>query len=127
MHPEIPLDDRIGRTMYAGGSLWRYLYNAKKRRFTMQRTVAAIPLDLAVELIESGEVLWTPPARFARLGSTDSPESVRHRIALLEAFRRSPACVESSDWTMQTRIDTQLVLLRKWLKRHALPSGEESG
>jgi hypothetical protein len=127
MHSEIPLDDRIGRTMYAGGSLWRYLYNTKKRRFTMRRTVAAIPLDLAAELIESGEVLWSPPTRFARLGATDSPESVRHRIALLEAFRRSPACVESSDWTMHTRVDTQLVVLRKWLKRHALPAGEESG
>jgi hypothetical protein len=125
MHSEIPLDDRIGRTMYAGGSLWRYLYNTRKRRFAMRRTVADIPLELALELIESGEVLWTPPARFARLGATDSLESVRHRIALLEAFRRSPGCVRSSDSVTRTRIEAQLVALRKWLNRHALPSGEE--
>jgi hypothetical protein len=91
----------------------------------MRRTVTDIPLDLALELIESGEVLWNPPVRFARLGATDSLESVRHRIALLEAFRRSPGYVDSSDWMMRTRIDAQLVLLRKWLHRHALPSGEE--
>jgi hypothetical protein len=84
-----------------------------------------IPLDLALELIESGEVLWNPPARFARLGVTDSLESVRDRIALLEAFRRSPGCVESSDWIMRARIDAQLVVLRKWLNGHALPSGDE--
>ena len=125
MHSEIPLDDRIGRTVYAGGSLWRYLYDRGSRRFTMQRTVTNIPLDLALELIESGEVLWTPPARFARLGAADSLESVRHRIALLEAFRRSPGCAGSSDWMMRARVDAQLVVLRKWLHRNALSSGEE--
>jgi hypothetical protein len=125
MHSEIPLDDRIGRTVYFGGSLWRYLYNKKSRRFAMRRTVTNIPLELALELIESGEVLWTPPARFARLGATDSLDSVRQRIALLEAFRRSPGCAGSSDWIMRARIDAQLVVLRKWLHRHALPSRED--
>jgi hypothetical protein len=125
MHSEIPLDDRIGRTVYAGGSLWRYLYDTKIRRFAMRRTVTNIPLELALELIESGEVLWTPPARFARLGATDSLDAVRHRLALLEAFRRSPRCVESSDWIMRARIDAQLTVLRKWLNRPALPSGDE--
>ncbi len=127
MHSEIPLDDRIGRTTFLGGSLWRYLYDPSKRRFAMRRTVTGVPLDLALELIESGEVLWTPPARFARLGSADSLDSVRYRVALLEAFRRSPGCVESSDWMMRARIDAQLVVLRKWLNSHALPSGEEGG
>jgi hypothetical protein len=125
MHSDIPLDDRIGRTMYFGGSLWRYLYNTRNRRFAMRRTVTGIPLHLALELIESGEVLWVPPARFARLGATDSLESVRQRMALLEAFRRSPGCVESSDWMMRMRIDTQLVVLRNWLNSHTLPSGEQ--
>jgi hypothetical protein len=127
MRSEIPLDDRIGRTMYAGGSLWRYLYDTRKRRFAMRRVVSGISLELALELIESGEVMWNPPARFARLGATDSLESVRHRVALLEAFRRSPGYRQSSDWMMRTRIDAQLVVLRKWLNRHALPSGEEGG
>jgi hypothetical protein len=127
MYSDIPLDDRIGRTVYIGGSLWRYLYDRSKRRFAMRRTVTNVPLDLALELIESGEVLWAPPARFARLSAADPLQSVRHRVALLEAFKRSPGYVGSSDWIMQMRIDAQLVVLRQWLNRHALPSGEEGG
>jgi hypothetical protein len=125
MYADLPLDDKIGQTFYIGGSLWRYLYNTSIRRFAMRRTVTNVPLDLAIELIASGEVLWSPPARFARLGPKDSLESVRQRAALLEAFRQSPACVESSDWMMRARIDAQLVVLRQWLTRRALPSGEE--
>jgi hypothetical protein len=127
MHSEIPLDDRIGRTFYVGGSLWKYLYDTGKHRFAMRRTVSDVPLSLALDLIASGEVLWSPPARFARLGAKDSLDSVRHRVALLEAFRQSPACVESTDWMMRTRIDAQLVVLRQWLNRQALPSGEDGG
>jgi hypothetical protein len=52
---------------------------------------------------------------------------VRHRVALLEAFKRSPGYVGSSDWIMRMRIDAQLVVLRQCLNRHALPSGEEAG
>jgi hypothetical protein len=125
MYADLPLDDKIGQTFYIGGSLWRYLYNSSIRRFAMRRTVTNVPLDLAIELIASGEVLWSPPARFARLGPKDSLEAVRQRAALLEAFRQSPACVESSDWMMRARIDAQLVVLRQWLTRRALPSGEE--
>lgn len=127
MYGELPLDDKIGQTFYIGGSLWRYLYNGSIRRFAMRRTVSNIPLDLALELIASGEVLWSPPVRFARLGSKDTSEAVRQRAALLEAFRQSPACVESSDWMMRARVDAQLVELRQWLTRRALPSGEDGG
>jgi hypothetical protein len=127
MYADIPLDDRIGRTVYIGGSLWRHLYDRSKRRFAMRRTVTNVPLDLALELIESGEVLWAPPARFTRPRAADPLQSVRHRVALLEAFKRSPGYVGSSDWIMQMRIDAQLVVLRQWLNRHALPSGEEGG
>src|SRR3977135_3971100 len=56
MHSDIPLDDRIGQTYYVGGSLWRYLYNASIHRFALRRTVTNVPIDLATELIASGEV-----------------------------------------------------------------------
>ena len=125
MHSDIPLDDRIGQTYYVGGSLWRYLYNASIRRFALRRTVTNVPIDLATELIASGEVLWNPPSRFNQPSAKDSTDSIRQRVALLEAFRQSPACVESSDWMLRARIDAQLVVLRQWLNHRALPSGEE--
>jgi hypothetical protein len=124
MPSDTPLDDLIGQTFYIGGSLWRYLYNTSLRRFALRRTVQNIPLDLAAELIASGEVLWIPPERFDRPGPEDSIESMRQRIALLEAYRQSPACVESDDWTARARIDAQLIVIRHWLTRRALSSGD---
>jgi hypothetical protein len=125
MHPEIPLDDLIGQTFYIGGSLWRYLYNTSLRRFALQRTVPDFPFHLAAELIASGEVLWTPPQRFDRPHPMDSIEAIQQRVALLEAYRQSPSCVESSDWMARARIDAQLIVLRHWLTRRALSAGDE--
>ena len=126
MHSELPLDDRIGQTFYIDGSLWRYLYNRSIRRFALRRTVPNFPIDRAVELIESGELLWTPPRGFDRPEGGASTASVQQRIALLEAYRRSPAYVESSDYMARARIDAQHMMLRQWLNRRALSSGEES-
>jgi hypothetical protein len=125
MYSETPLDDLIGQTFYIDGSLWRYLYNTSIRRFALRRTVPNFPVDLAVELIASGEVLWTPPEQFDRPRSKDSIASVQQRVALLEAYRQSPACVEASDWMMRARIDSHIVVLRHWLTTRALQSGEE--
>ena len=125
MPSETPLDDLIGQTFYIDGSLWRYLYNSSVRRFALRRTVPSFPLELALELIASGEVLWTPPARFDRPGPQDSVESVQQRVALLIAYRQSPACVESPDPMVRARIDAQLIAIRQWTARRALRSGEE--
>jgi hypothetical protein len=125
MHSETPLDDLIGQTFYIDGSLWRYLYNTSLRRFALRRTVPNFPVELAAELIASGEVQWTPPERFDRPRAKDSTESVQQRIALLEAYRQSPACVESSDWTARARIEAQIIVLRQWLTRRSLSAGDE--
>jgi hypothetical protein len=127
MPSELPLDDRIGQTHYIGGCLWRYLYNTSIGRFALRRTVPDFPLDLAVELLVSGEVLWTPPEPFDRPGPNDTIESMRLRVTLLEAYRQSPACVESSDWMARARIDAQIAALRQWLTRRTLSPGEEGG
>jgi hypothetical protein len=125
MHSETPLDDLIGQTFYIDGSLWRYLYSKSLRRFALRRTVPNFPADLAAELIVSGEVLWTPPERFDRPHPMDSIASVQQRVTLLEAYRQSPTCVESSDWTERARIDAALIVLRHWLTRRALSAGDE--
>jgi hypothetical protein len=123
MPSALPLDDLIGQTFYINGALWRYLYDRGSRRFALRRTEVAFPLDRAVELISAGTVLWTPPDRFERSEGM-TMESVQQRIALLEAFRRSPTCLESTDWSMRQRIDEQLAESRSWLTRRALMSGE---
>jgi hypothetical protein len=123
MPSSLPLDDLIGQTFYINGSLWRYLYDRGRRRFALRRTEVAFPLERAVELIASGDVLWTPPERLERKEEM-TMESVQQRIALLEAFRRSPACLESTDWSLRRRIDEQLAESRGWLTRRALMSGE---
>jgi hypothetical protein len=94
-------------------------------RTALRRTVPNFPADLAAELIVSGEVLWAPPERFDRPHPTDSIESVRQRVTLLEAYRQSPTCIESSDWTERARIDAALIVLRHWLTRRALSAGDE--
>jgi hypothetical protein len=123
MHYATPLDDLIGQTFYIDGALWRYLYNENLRRFALRRTVSRLPLDRAVELIASGEVLWTPPDRVEPLAADLSTETVQERIALMEAFRKSPAGVDSTDWTTRAVIEEQLTLFRNWLARRTLTSG----
>lgn len=124
MFSELPLDDRIGQTFYIAGAAWRYSYNKAIRRFALRRIDAEISFERAVALIASGEMLWEPPERFERFAPDASLETVRQRIALLGAFRRSPWCVESKDWTLLARIDAQLAEGRTWLSRRALTSGE---
>jgi hypothetical protein len=126
MPSELPLDDQIGQTFYIDGALWRFLYNRSLGHFALRRTVADFPLERALTLIASGEILWTPPDRFERTDGM-TMESVQQGIALLEAYRRSPACLESSDWSMRSRIDEQLSESRSWLTRRALMSGDATG
>ena len=120
----LPLDDLIGQSFYIDGAVWRYLYNKSIRRFALRRTDTEITFEQAVEQIATGELLWNPPERFTRLSSTAPLEIVQQRVALLEAFRRSPGCVDSTDWAMRARIDAQLTESRNWLTRRALTSGD---
>lgn len=120
----IPLDDEIGRTFYIDGAPWRLVYNRGIRYFALQRVAPAIDLDRALELIASGELLWNPPEQFDALRSDASVEDVRQHVALLDAFRRSPVCADSTDWALLARIDMRLADARSWLARRALTSGD---
>jgi hypothetical protein len=120
----LPLDDLIGQSFYIDGAVWRYLYNKGIRRFALRRTDNEIAFERAVEQIASGELLWNPPERFAWLAANAPMDLVQQRVALLEAFRRSPACVDSIDWAMRARVDAQLAESRNWLTRRALTSGD---
>jgi hypothetical protein len=122
----LPLDDLIGQSFYIDGAVWRYLYNKSIRRFALRRTDTEIGFEQAVEQIATGELLWNPPERFARLASSAPMDLVQQRVALLEAFRRSPACVDSTDWAMRARVDAQLTESRNWLTRRALTSGDST-
>jgi hypothetical protein len=124
MHSAIPLDDLIGQTFYIDGALWRYLYNENLHRFALRRTVARLPFEHALDLIASGEVLWTPPDRVELPSADLSTETVQERIALMEAYRKSPVGMDSTDWTTHSVIDEQLTLFRNWLARRTLTSGE---
>jgi hypothetical protein len=124
MFSALPLDDLIGQTFYIDGAVWRYLYNKSIRRFALKRVDPDIPFERALELISSGELLWNPPERFEKLGPDVSMERVQQRVAILEAFRRSSACVDSTDWEMRARVDAQLAESRNWLTRRALMSGD---
>ena len=122
----IPLDDLIGQTFYIDGAVWQYLYNKSIRRFALRRVDAEIPFERALEQIASGELLWNPPERFERLTGDMRLDVVQQRVALLEAFRRSPACVDSADWAMRARIDAHLTESRNWLTRRALAAGDDA-
>lgn len=124
MRTPLPLDDLIGQSFYMDGAVWRYLYNKGIRRFALRRTDTEITFEKAVEQIASGELLWTPPERFAWLAANAPMDLVQQRVALLAAFRCSPACVDSIDWAMRARIDAQLAESRNWLTRRALTSGD---
>jgi hypothetical protein len=122
----LPLDDLIGQSFYIDGAVWRYLYNKSIRRFALRRTDTDIAFEQAIELIATGELLWNPPERFARLSASVPLQIVQQRVALLEAFRRSPGCIDSTDWAMRARIDAQLTESRNWLTRRALTSGDSA-
>jgi hypothetical protein len=127
MPEALPLDDLIGRTYYIDGALWRYLYNEGIRRFALRRTMPEIPFAHALQLIATGKVLWTPPERFEPIKPGMPMETIQQRVALLDAFRRSPSCVESTDWSMRARVDELLSESRSWLTRRALMPGDATG
>ncbi|HET7186555.1 MAG TPA: hypothetical protein VFI52_00310 [Gemmatimonadaceae bacterium] len=124
MLPALPLDDLIGRTFFIEGAPWRYLYDRERRRFALKRLAPSIEFERALELIASGELLWTPPERFEALRPEVEIGTVQRHIALLDAFRRSPAFADSKDWALPARIDARISESRAWLTRRALRSGE---
>ena len=124
MHSALPLDDAIGRTHYIGGAAWRLTYNRQIRRFVLKPVALDIPFGEAVERVASGELLWQLPERFDPLDRDGSVDAVQKHVALLEAFRRSPACVDAKDWQLVERIDARLADCRTWLSRRALAAGE---
>jgi hypothetical protein len=124
MLPALPLDDLIGRTFFIEGAPWRYLYDRERRQFALKRLAPAIEFERALELIASGELLWTPPERFEPLRAEVEIGTVQRHIALLDAFRRSPAFADSKDWALPARIDARISESRAWLTRRALRSGE---
>jgi hypothetical protein len=127
MLPKLPLDDEIGRTFYINCAAWRLVYNPEIRGVALRRIATELPFARALELIASGELLWNPFEHFVPLGSGMSLEAVQRHIALLGAFRRSPTCIESTDWRVLARIDERLAETRTWLARRALASGEPRG
>lgn len=126
MFSALPLDDLIGRTFYIDGASWRYVYNKALARFALRRTADTIDFNQAIELIASGEMLWTPPEQFDPLRPDVSVDAVQKHIALLDAFRRSPSCADARDWTLPSRVDARLSESRAWLTRRAPMSGEKS-
>lgn len=124
MLPALPLDDLIGRTFFIEGAPWRYLYDRERRQFALKRLAPSIEFERALELIASGELLWAPPERFEPLRPEVEIGAVQRHIALLDAFRRSPAFADSRDWTLPARIDARISESRAWLTRRALRSGE---
>jgi hypothetical protein len=124
MFPKLPLDDEIGRTFYINGAPWRLSYNPAIRGVALRRLSTEIPFARVLELIASGELLWNPFEHFVPLGPGMSLEAVQRHIALLGAFRRSPTCIDATDWRVLARIDERLAETRTWLARRALTSGE---
>jgi hypothetical protein len=124
MRSRLPLDDEIGLSTYIDGSTWRLSFDRASRGFALKRVSPDIDFDLALQLIEMGQLRWQPPAEFEPLGEDDSIDSVQQHVALLVAFRRSPMCVESSDWARRARIEARLAEARTWLARRTLTSGE---
>jgi hypothetical protein len=124
MPSEFPLDDLIGRSFYIDGAPWRLAYNRAVRAFALRRVASEIPLDEALEQIAAGELLWNPPDQFEPLGPDVAVAVVQQHIALLNAFSRSLARVESTNWALRARIDERLAEARSWLARRALKSGD---
>ncbi len=119
-----PLDDLIGQTFFIEGAPWRYLYNKELRRFALWRLAPSIEFERALELIASGQMLWTPPEQFESLRGDVTIEAVQKHLALLDAFRRSPSYADAKDWSLPARIDARISESRAWLTRRALTSGD---
>jgi hypothetical protein len=122
-----PLDDEIGRTYYINGAPWRLVYNPAIRGVALRRLEADIPFARALELIASGELHWDPFQHTDPFGRRATLETVQRYVALLGAFRRSPTCINATDWTLLARIDERLGDSRTWLARRALTSGDAPG
>ena len=120
------LDDRIGRPFYKDGAAWCLKYDQRIRGFALRRTEPFIPLERAIEMIKTGELLWTPPATMTPPAADATVDSVREQVELLDAFRRSPACMDSLDWGLRVRVDAQLAVARTWLSRRGLKPGSPS-
>ena len=120
-----PLDDEIGRTFYHDGAPWRLMYHPTNRAFCLRRIADAIPFDRAITLIRAGQLFWNPPADMAPPSANATVDSVRERVELLEAFRRSPALMDSTDWGLRVRVDEQLAEAKSWLARRGLKPGAE--
>jgi hypothetical protein len=124
MLPKLPLDDEIGRTFYINGAPWRLAYNPEIRGIALRRIASSIPFERALELIASGGLLWDPFEHVPRLGPGLSVQAVHQYVALLGAFRRSPTCMNATDWMLLARVDERLAESRTWLARRSLRSGE---
>jgi hypothetical protein len=123
MSQPLPLDDAIGRTFYRDGAPWRLTFNRHLRGFALLRVAPFIAFERAIALIKSGDLLWIPPAELQPPGSNATVDSVRERVELLDAFRRSPACMDSTDWGLRVRVDEQLAEAKSWLARRGLKPG----
>ena len=121
--PLPPLDDQIGRRRYIDGAIWRRTYDPLERDFVLRRDDAPISLARALALIEAGELIWTPPEAFAFPGRGEPTEDVQRAVALLEAYRRSPAWADIDDPLTLKALDARIREMRAWLARRALPSG----
>jgi hypothetical protein len=126
MSHTIPLDDEIGRAFYHDGAPWKLTYDPRIRGFALRRIAPTIAFDRALRLIMSGDLLWHPPATSIPPGRNATVESVRQHVELLEAYRQSPACMDSTDWSLRVRIDEQLAEARTWLSRRGLKPGSPS-
>lgn len=129
MSPTLPLDDAIGRTFYRDGAPWRLMFNPDRRGLELRRVAPFIAFERALALIKSGDLIWIPPTEMQPPGAGATVDSVRERAELLDAFRRSPTCMDSTDWGLRVRVDEQLAEARSWLARRGLKPGSspESG
>jgi hypothetical protein len=118
-----PLDDEIGRAFFYDGAPWQLTYNPRARAFALRRMAPAIAYDRAIALIKSGKLLWNPPAQMEPPAPDATVDSVREQAELLDAFRRSPACMDSLNWELRVQVDKQLAEVRTWLARRGLKSG----
>jgi hypothetical protein len=124
MLPALPLDDLIGRIFFIEGAPWRFTYVKARRRFALQRLAPSIDFDVALDLIASGEMLWTPPEKFEVLRPDLAIEEVQQHLALLDAYRRSPSYTDARERALPARVDARITESRAWLTRRALRSGE---
>jgi hypothetical protein len=123
MSQTTPLDDEIGHTFFHDGAPWRLMYDPGTRAFALRQIAPSIAFDRAIALIRSGELLWNPPDHMAPPSPVATVDGVREQVELLEAFRQSPACMDSMDWGLRVRVDAQLAETRSWLARRGLRPG----